>query len=64
MPAAKPTQAQISRAIRGAMDAGVEVGGVETRPDGTVIVLAKNQIAPTNAPREGRDCDSLFGQTQ
>ena len=64
MPAAKPTQAQISRAVRGAIAGGIEVGGVETRPDGTVIVLAKNQVTLSSAPMEGRDCDSLFGQTQ
>jgi hypothetical protein len=33
------TEKMIARAIRGARAAGVEVGGIEVRPDGTIVIL-------------------------
>lgn len=37
----------ISRAIRAARDAGMDVGGVEVLPNGGVRVLAATQIPPS-----------------
>lgn len=63
MPAARPTEALISRTIRAWKASGLPIGGIEVRPDGTVIVLAESvrpaQPAPTHP--EGNSCDGKFG---
>jgi len=41
MPAARVTQAEVARAIRGAVQAGFEIGAVEVRPDGAIRILPK-----------------------
>lgn len=38
MPAA-PTEAQVRRAVKGALSAGFAVGAVEIAPDGTIRIL-------------------------
>ena len=48
------TEKRIARAVRGARAAGLDVTGVEVRPDGTIIVLtAPDTGAPilTNEPK-------------
>jgi hypothetical protein len=44
-PAAKyALQKAITRAIKAVTDAGVEVGGVDVLPDGTVRILTKDSV--------------------
>jgi len=43
----KFTQADISRALKGAQSAGFEVGAIEIRPDG---VLQISRVAPAASP--------------
>jgi hypothetical protein len=40
------TQADVTRAVRGAMVAGIQVGAVEVRRDGTILILPKDQDTP------------------
>ena len=65
MPAARPTEAQIARAIRAAQKCGVVVHGIEVAPGGTVRIIA--DAMPTGlasgAPEESA-CDELFGLAQ
>lgn len=62
MPAARPTEAQIARAIRAAQKCGVEVRGIEVAPGGTVRILADAPEAglALGAPEEDA-CDAMFG---
>lgn len=50
MPAAKPSQAQITRAVKGAMQGGFPVGAVEVCPDGTIRILPAAQKPAQDAP--------------
>lgn len=45
---AQPTQAQIKRAVKGALDGGLPVGAVEIKPDGTIRILPDNEKPATN----------------
>lgn len=59
-----PTAALIRRTIKAAEQAGLEVTGVEVRPDGTLRVLANPTDSDQPAPatqREKAVCDELFG---
>jgi Tfp pilus assembly PilM family ATPase len=59
-----PTAALIRRTIKAAEQAGLEVTGVEVRPDGTLRVLANRDDSDHPAPaaeREKAACDELFG---
>lgn len=40
------TRSQIKRAIDAARDAGIEIGGVEVAPDGTIRILSLAQTQP------------------
>lgn len=48
MRAATPTEAQVRRAVKGALSAGFAVGAVEIAPDGTIRILP-------DAKRSGQD---------
>lgn len=59
-----PTAALIRRTIKAAEQAGLEVTGVEVRPDGTLRVLASATDSAHPAPateREKAVCDEMFG---
>lgn len=47
---ARITQADVARAIRAAKQAGA--GGVEIRPDGTILVLVSPEITPRREPEK------------
>jgi hypothetical protein len=47
---ARITQADVARAIRAAKQAGA--GGVEIRPDGTILVLVSPEIASKKDPEQ------------
>ena len=55
MPAARPTEAAIARAISGAIKGGMQVGVVEVRPDGTIRILPES-----GAREKGSDVDRWF----
>lgn len=60
-----PTAAQIRRTIKAAQDAGLEVTGVEVRPDGSLRVLASaaESSSPARATeRETALCDEMFAK--
>lgn len=64
MPAARPSKALIARTLEAWQAAGLAVGGLEVRPDGTLRVLAPeaiDRVASTPAAREAARCDELFG---
>ena len=63
MPAARPTEALIERTLRAWLANGLTVGGVEVRPDGTVIVLAERATAGQALPG-ANSCDGRFGKTR
>lgn len=42
---AKFTQADVKRAVKGALDAGMRIGGIEIDPNGKIVVLAANGSA-------------------
>jgi hypothetical protein len=53
--AAKFTQSDVARAVRGARAAGVDVGRVEINPDGTIAIVAADKpdaVEKVQAPRE------------
>jgi hypothetical protein len=45
------TELAIRRAVSAARKAGISVGGVEVRPDGTIVVLSKD-TAPAIVPKD------------
>jgi hypothetical protein len=48
------TEKRIERAIRGARAAGLDIGAVAVRPDGTVVIYGPGEtdkIALTNQPK-------------
>lgn len=63
MPAARPTEALIARALRAWRAAGLEVGAIEVAPDGTVRILA-SPPASAQPPAGGNSCDGRFGVRQ
>lgn len=50
MPAATPTEAQVRRAVKGALSAGFAVGAVEIKPDGTIRILPESPTPAQTAP--------------
>ena len=50
MPAATLTQAQIKRAVKGALEAGFAVGAVEITKDGTIRLLPESGKPAQSAP--------------
>jgi hypothetical protein len=53
MTAALPfTEKKILRAVRGALKAGIEIGGIAVRPDGTIMILSAVQIPPPRVDRQ------------
>lgn len=42
----------IARAIRAARDAGLEIGAVDVRPDGSIRILTPDQIKSSADPYE------------
>lgn len=65
MPSARPTEAQIARAIRAAQKCGVTVHGLEVAPGGTVRILADPPMTglALGGPEEDA-CDALFGMVK
>ncbi len=61
MPAAKPTPAFISRAIKAVRDTGETLTAVEVRPDGTVRVLVANAAEPA-LPSPATDSEEAEGK--
>lgn len=55
------TEADVRRAVKGAMIAGLTVGAVEVRKDGTIRILPAGSEAPNPPAEEGNTCDGLFG---
>ncbi len=60
--AAKFTQADVRRALKGAQDAGFDVGAIEIRPDGVMQITRQTQpststvsIDPFEAWKSSRD---------
>lgn len=51
MTATRFTEAQISRAIKGALKAGLDIGEVKVDPDGTIRILPKTDTPPHD-PRQ------------
>lgn len=49
-------QADITRAVKGALSAGMQPGRVEVRPDGTVVIYAAGEQADTGE----NPCDRLL----
>lgn len=62
MPAAKPTQSLIKRALEAWLECGLPVGGVHVAPDGSVKILAPGEAegVPSRIV-EGNSCDAIFG---
>lgn len=56
--AAKFTQADVKRAVKGALDAGLRIGGVEIDANGKIVVLAAQGSA--SKPR-GTGWDRVLG---
>lgn len=48
--AAKFTQADVRRALKGAQDAGFDVGAIEIRPDGVMQITRQTQPSPSTVP--------------
>lgn len=65
MPAARPTESLIRRTLAAWQAAGLDVGGVEVHPNGTVRILAPSAAAPLPSPQSGggNTCDKLFGES-
>lgn len=61
MPAARPTERLISRALAAWTNAGLAVGGIEVRPDGSIRILAPGEAKPVPSSAEGQSCDDIFG---
>jgi hypothetical protein len=62
MPAAKPTQGLIKRALEAWLECGLPVGGVHVAPDGSVKVLAPSECEGVASRAEGGNtCDDIFG---
>jgi hypothetical protein len=49
------TQAQITRAVRGAIKGGLSVSGVKVDADGSIIVLSGPEAPPTEGPADPAD---------
>ena len=49
-------QSDITRALKGALSAGMQPGRVEVRPDGTVVIYAAGEQADTGE----NPCDRLL----
>lgn len=49
MPPARPTQAKITRSVKGAIAGGIVVGAVEITTDGTIRILTRLDPAPESA---------------
>lgn len=62
MTAAAPTQAQIRRAVKGALDAGFQIGAVEVTQSGTIRILPPGAI-PVQREAGSNTCDNLFGES-
>lgn len=60
MPAARPTEKLISRALAAWTGAGLDVGGIEVHPDGTIRILAPGNLTAHPAPKKGNTCDALL----
>lgn len=52
MTAAAPTEAQVRRAVKGALSAGFAVGAVEIAPDGTIRILPDARPPATKDARK------------
>lgn len=62
MPAARiASQAVTRHAVERAWKAGLVVGAIEFRPDGTVVVLDIAAVARVPSRDGGPTCDELFG---
>ncbi|KIC61016.1 hypothetical protein RM53_00045 [Brevundimonas nasdae] len=48
--AAKFTQADVRRALKGAQDAGFDVGAIEIRPDGVMQIMRQTQPSASTVP--------------
>ncbi len=48
--AAKFTQADVRRALKGAQDAGFDVGAIEIRPDGVMQITRQTQPSASTVP--------------
>lgn len=58
MPPARPTQAKITRSVKGAIAGGMDVGAVEITADGTIRILTRVDPAPESA----QDAQDGLGQ--
>ena len=58
---ALPSEALIRRALAAWQGAGLPVGGVEVRPDGTVRVLAPIEALRIASADAANSCDDAFG---
>ena len=63
MPAAKPTEQLITRAIAAWKAAGLVVGSLEVKADGTVKILAPIDGPRIGSSSGGNSCDDIFGTT-
>lgn len=62
MPAAKPTPAAIRRAIEAMQAAGLAVGALDVMRDGTVRIVASDQVrALTSSKTEEDEWDAATG---
>lgn len=55
------TEADVRRAVRGAIIAGFNLGAVEVLRDGTIRLLPAGTDSAPNADEERNSCDGLFG---
>lgn len=63
MPRAVVTCASITRSVKAVASAGVPVGRVEIKPDGTIIIHTVDEPAPVvmlPAPQEANEWDDLL----
>jgi hypothetical protein len=51
------TEARIERAVRGARAAGLEIGAIAVRPDGTIMIFSPVDNPVAAGPIEGQDSE-------
>lgn len=55
------TEADVRRAVKGALVAGLRIGAVEVLRDGTIRILPSGATEPDTPVEEDNTCDSVFG---
>jgi hypothetical protein len=55
MVAVPVTEAQVRRAVKGALDAGFAIGAVEIKKDGTILILPDNEEKTQDDTRKPKD---------